>query len=387
MNTIPPILYRGSVKNVRGVVSDPNLLFEFSDRFSVFDWGEMPDQLEDKGVSLAIMGKCFFKHFENTDFWKKLSQSKVLEEKFDPHFLRTLWKSPLYEQFSKNGLKHHAVLNGDDKDIWKSPHLEVKNINIYKPKEAKDGLDYSFYKSRPVDSLVPLEIIFRLGLVPGNSLSKRIGSDFVAWNNHGFDEIPKLGFLNKPYIDFSTKLEKGDRYLSKDEAINLSGLSFSEHTELTIFTQLLSLNLYLFHKELNLELWDGKIEVAFIKDQNKPDSIDRCFMLVDSVGIDELRLRYNDKSFSKEFLREVYKTSKWFKDLEASKTEAQSTGGDFKLICQNKFQSWPLPLSPEVKKKAEALYRSFANEVSEKVIGERFFGEEYNLKTYSERYL
>ena len=60
MTNLPAILYRGSVKNVRGEVSAKTLVFEFSDRYSVFDWGEMPDQLHEKGKTLAIMGKSFF---------------------------------------------------------------------------------------------------------------------------------------------------------------------------------------------------------------------------------------------------------------------------------------------------------------------------------------
>ena len=71
MSILPPLLYRGSVKNVRGEVSAESLLFEFSDRYSVFDWGEMPDQLEEKGTALAIMGKSFFSYLENPDNWKE----------------------------------------------------------------------------------------------------------------------------------------------------------------------------------------------------------------------------------------------------------------------------------------------------------------------------
>jgi len=34
--------------------------FHFSDRYSVFDWGQMPDLIEGKGVSLCIVGAYFF---------------------------------------------------------------------------------------------------------------------------------------------------------------------------------------------------------------------------------------------------------------------------------------------------------------------------------------
>ena len=54
-----PILYRGSVKDVLGPVAVPSLapgeravFFAYTDAFSVFDWGKMPDLLPRKGERL-----------------------------------------------------------------------------------------------------------------------------------------------------------------------------------------------------------------------------------------------------------------------------------------------------------------------------------------------
>ena len=82
MTNLPPVLYRGSVKNVRGEVSAKSLLFEFSDRYSVFDWGEMPDQLDEKGKTLAIMGKSFFHYLEVADNWKNLFSHPIILKTF-----------------------------------------------------------------------------------------------------------------------------------------------------------------------------------------------------------------------------------------------------------------------------------------------------------------
>lgn len=38
--------------------------FHFSDRYSVFDWGEMPDRLSEKGASLCVMGAYCFEKLE-----------------------------------------------------------------------------------------------------------------------------------------------------------------------------------------------------------------------------------------------------------------------------------------------------------------------------------
>jgi phosphoribosylaminoimidazole-succinocarboxamide synthase len=38
--------------------------FIFSDRYSVFDWGEMPDHIENKGAALCLMGAYCFEEAE-----------------------------------------------------------------------------------------------------------------------------------------------------------------------------------------------------------------------------------------------------------------------------------------------------------------------------------
>ena len=57
----PKLKYRGSVKDIYGPDEDGALFFRFSDRYSIFDWGEMPDQLTNKGKSLAHTAFLFFK--------------------------------------------------------------------------------------------------------------------------------------------------------------------------------------------------------------------------------------------------------------------------------------------------------------------------------------
>ena len=40
--------------------------FVFSDRYSVFDWGEMPDRIDQKGAALCIIAAYFFEKLEKT---------------------------------------------------------------------------------------------------------------------------------------------------------------------------------------------------------------------------------------------------------------------------------------------------------------------------------
>jgi phosphoribosylaminoimidazole-succinocarboxamide synthase len=383
MKKLPPLIYRGSVKNVRGKISDKTLLFEYSDRFSVFDWGEMPDAISEKGKTLAVMGKIFFRYLENKESWIHLFSEKEITENFDPELIDFLKTHPIYKKFCQEGVYHHAVL--DESVEWNSPFMKVKSIQVHRPKMIDyNSYDYSEYQKSPFNCLVPLEVIFRLGLSKDNSLSKRLGSDLKSWQQFGFNVIPASNqMLRSPVIDFSTKLERGDRYISYQEAKNLAGLNTKEWNNLVVFAKLIGLNLYVLHKKMGFELWDGKIEVAFVEGA---DGV-RNFMLVDSIGIDELRLIVNGKSFSKEFLREVYKESAWFKNLEASKLESKKTGEDFKSICLNKYHSLPEALPKLALERAVYVYKTYCNELSQVSQMQLPFAPEYSLKKYIARFL
>ena len=60
----------GSVKDLK-ILKKPSKVelglgqFLFSDRYSIFDWGKMPDHIPNKGAALAIMGAYCFEQAEN----------------------------------------------------------------------------------------------------------------------------------------------------------------------------------------------------------------------------------------------------------------------------------------------------------------------------------
>src|SRR5512143_3575416 len=59
----------GSVKDLQAI-SPPSKTkmgegeFVFSDRYSVFDWGEMPDHIDGKGAALCMLSSFFFEQLE-----------------------------------------------------------------------------------------------------------------------------------------------------------------------------------------------------------------------------------------------------------------------------------------------------------------------------------
>ncbi len=344
----PDLAYSGSVKDIYGPDQEGYLYFRFSDRYSIFDWGEMPDQLPDKGNALAVMGDLFF---------------RVLKEQ---------------------GIHSHCegLLSDDRKRLMPgsvTKNLMVRAVPVTRPEEqsvkGKLSYDYSFYESRPEDGLVPLEVIFRFGVPQGSSLLKRLSES----SSYAATADLKAGdWLPEPIVEFSTKLEPSDRILSASEAMAMAGLNEVEFESLK--TQALdgAKVLALIFREMNLELWDGKLEFAFQAGRTKEA---RDFLLVDSIGPDELRLLNNGIQISKEYLRQVYTGSPWELALrEAKKLAAERGVADWKQICQEELGQSPEPLPKEVVDAMADMYRAMANELAIVADSERPFPNTQSLE-------
>lgn len=337
------LLYQGSVKNLFSLNSD--ILFEYSDRYSLFDWGEMPDQLVQKGECLALMGALFF---------KELSAHNI-----NHHFL------------------HLSDEAGNEVDLKATRFMKVKSVPVRRPEFMHGRYDYSFYQVRPQNHLVPLEVMFRFGLGKGSSLTKRIKENPELKNQWPSVDLTEGVLFDEPIIDFSTKLEKGDRYLTFTEAKYVAGLTDIEFDRLIHEAKKIARIIKSVSDEMGLTLWDGKIELAFT-----PGS-PRGFMLVDSIGLDELRLEKGEYSLSKEFLREGYRKTSWFKDLKEAKEAGIRTGVDFKLTCKTQ----PPHLEAKEKALAEALYLSYTNSLSHYVTGKFLFAEKFQIKNWPQEFV
>ena len=291
--TEPKLVHKGSTKDV--YQSGDHYLFRFSDRYSVFDWGEMPDHLHNKGLALAKFTKAIY---------RKLSQA---------------------------GIKHHLI-NADcgDNEILVKPYEVIREQLEQMPAKA--------------NIFVPLEVIFRLGVARGSSLLKRFKT-IDDWKDAGFDRsYQELEFFSEPKVEFTTKLERFDRPLTHAEAKKLAGLNQVEWINLITTTQRIALELKNIFSRHEICLWDGKVEFAVGDYQGE----NREIVLVDSIGPDELRLTKDGVLLSKEVIRQYYKNSEWCQKLDQVKSKH---GEKFK-----DFISAPDPLSREFKSAVEELY-------------------------------
>ena len=326
----------GSVKDLE-VIKQPSQeimgigRFHFSDRYSVFDWGEMPENIGAKGAALCLMGAYCF------------------------------------EQLEKKGVKTHyqglVGVNGKavkTKEVNQPTNvMEVSLVNVYKPKTSvangKIIHDYSMYTPELKNCLIPLEIIYRNGLPEGSSVFKRLEQGKITFKDLGLDHYPKPGEqLAKPIFDVSTKLEETDRYITWQEAQKIAGLSDQELEEIKAVLLKADETINEMALRAGLKNEDGKIELAF--DDN------RKLMIVDVVGtLDECRFTYNGIHVSKEIARQFYKKTSWYADLEQAKKEGEAKGiQDWKSLCK----SQPPKLDPKLKIIISEMYMAAANELT-----------------------
>jgi phosphoribosylaminoimidazole-succinocarboxamide synthase len=370
------LLYSGSVKDVYGVPGRDPYVFQFSDRYSIFDWGEMPDALPGKGEALAVMGDLFFRHLGRPETWAGWQ----IPEAYPKFWRDSFATSPLFQELRRHGLAHHSLglVDGEGHALGAgalSSRLAVRALERPPaPARAVDGKlewDYSAYAHRPERALVPLEVVFRFGAPEGSSFLSRLDTIPNYARDFGFAERPRAGDLFPyPIVEFFTKLEPTDRFLPRGEAAVLAALRPEELDDLVALTTLLALRLRDLFSPLGLALWDGKFEFAF-----RPPSASarphRGFQLVDSIGPDELRLiGPGGVHFSKEFLRRVYRGTPWYDAMEKAKKLARDRGEkDWKKICREELGQLPAKLPREALEKARLMMPSLVNGLSQAFLG------------------
>ncbi len=313
----------GSVKDLK-ILKEPNEKlgrgrFLFSDRYSVFDYGEMPDRIDGKGKSLCLVSAYFFERLE--------------EVGISTHYI---------------GLVENEKVKKLDEIDSPVNEMEIKLVRVIRP----DGGDYSVFKKLKGNFLLPLEIIYRNSIPEGSSLLRRVKRGEVKPQDFGLDKIEANMKLERPIVDFSTKLEDVDRYLTHTEAKEISGLSDAEFKELVGLVIEVDRLITREVAKAGLENEDGKIEVAFDENRN--------LMVVDAVGTpDECRFSYEGFEVSKEILRKYYRSTEWYERIRKFKGKKN----------WREVVGRPPKLSSDVKRCVSNLYKAFCNEVT----GIKFF--------------
>jgi phosphoribosylaminoimidazole-succinocarboxamide synthase len=328
----------GSVKDLEAIrkptrKSSGTGLFHFSDRYSVFDWGEMPDKIESKGAALCLMGAYCF-------------------EKLEERGVKTHYRGLI----AQDGKKVTVEKLDQPTNV-----MEINLVNVFRPKvftkEDRLQYDYSFFKPNLKNYLIPLEIIYRNGLPEGSSIFKRLEQGLITIEDLGLDHYPRPGErLSKPVFDVSTKLEEKDRYLTWKQAQEIAGLTVEEVEDVKALLLKVNNMITQIALKADLENEDGKIELGY--------DPERRLMVVDVVGtLDECRFTYNGLHVSKEIARQFYRKTDWYTDVEEAKKKAEMEGvKDWKKLCKSN----PPKLDPTLKRIISEMYMATSNELTER---------------------
>ena len=233
------LIRQGKVKDVYEVDSH-SLEFVFSDKISVFD-KIIPSLIPHKGETLC----------RSSAFWFQVARSC--------------------------GIKSHF------RELIPPNRMRVQKVQV---------LDHSKINKKTVNYLIPLEVICR-HYVAG-SLWDRIRSGKLRPVKLGFKATKEVKYgdkLPEPHLEFTTKLEKVDRLLTKKEAMKISGLANDEYK--SIVDAVLSIDEKIAEEVEKRDLIhvDGKKEYAFDEE--------RELMIVDTFGTADEDRWWDWESYSK----------------------------------------------------------------------------------------
>ncbi len=266
------LIRQGKVKDVYRV-DGHTLEFVFSDKISVFD-KIIPSLIPNKGETLC----------RSSAFWFQVGRSF--------------------------GIKTHF------KELIPPNRMRVQKVDV---------LEYSKINKKTTDYLIPLEVICR-HYVAG-SLWDRMKEGTLKPSKLGFKSGREVKYGDKlpaPFIEFTTKLEKVDRLLTKTEAMKIAKLSQAEYDEIVEATLRMDERIGEEVEKRDLIHVDGKKEYAFDED--------RELMIVDTFGTsDEDRWwdwdSYSKGEFvelSKENVRQYYRNIGYYDKLSEARKKSKA---------------------------------------------------------------
>jgi phosphoribosylaminoimidazole-succinocarboxamide synthase len=241
------LIRQGKVKDVYEVDAH-SLEFVFSDKISVFD-KIIPSLIPHKGETLC----------RSSAFWFQVARSC--------------------------GIKSHF------KELIPPNRMRVQRVDI---------LPYAKINKKSTNYLIPLEVISR-HYVAG-SLWDRIRNGEVKPAKLGFKATKEVKYgdkLPEPFLEFTTKLEKVDRLLTKKEAVKIAGLSASEYDSIVNSALRIDEKIAEEVEKRDLIHVDGKKEYAFDEE--------RKLMVVDSFGTADEDRWWDWESYSKGLFTELSK--------------------------------------------------------------------------------
>lgn len=384
-------IYKGSVKDILGPYSFQKansggiagVLFRYTDAFSVFDFGRLPETIPGKGEALCALAAGIFEKIEDPETWREFSKTPEAQDlrrgvsSFATGKTISSQFNELGELLQRRGMRTHYLGGVADESLdlhapaamrvmevanWPS-RLKTMAVREFARVEApivqvfgRSVADYSALAKIPAPRIIPLEVVFRYEATEVSSLAKRVRenpqvwSDLASMNSMYPKEAAFPAKFEFPVLEFFTKVESTDRWLSAQEALFISGVDPLQFQDMCIKTLWVAGLLKSLASRSGLVIQDAKLEWGL--------SASGEAVLIDAIGPDEMRLTYKGKSLSKELIREYYRGTPWADSLETAKETARRQNiHDWKRFITEK----PPELGLERRTAIGSLYQSLAN--------------------------
>ncbi len=346
MTYLRTIEHATSVKKI-SIIREPTATeygiadFEFRPVFSVFDYGtiEPPVPLDNSTVNL-MLGFNF----------------EILKEHgVESHYFSLVTKEG--EEISAKD----AVLRGIAPTI-----ARFKYVNRVMPEfiEGEGRWDYSMFENPENNNYVhPIEFISRNDLPEASSVWKRVRKGTLTLKDLGLPEDFKQGDSVPanliPLLDYSTKFEPDDRYLTPGQAKQLLGISDERFSGINATTIKASKEMTAYAMSRGFERDDGKVEYITLVEGGIQKDI-----LGDAVCTwHEDRLTVYGLGISKQRIRDEVKilNPKWYEDIEKAKEQAKKEGKkDFRDLMDRSIVY--ISPSPEFFEAINTLFRAGINQ-------------------------
>ena len=198
------------------------------------------------------MGAWFFEKLADPKEWQDINLTGAWRS-FYPELLGTVLVKEL-ENFKKNGLCSHFLKTSGKKK------MQVKRVGVFPPESLNLGSrvlnKYPTGSSIELPRLLPLEVVFRFGIPAGSSFTQRLNFEYAK--ELGFSSVPSPGSqFEAPIIEFFTKLEDTDRFLTWEQALHYADLETPEFLELVAQSALVAAFLKKVFAGIGVELWGG----------------------------------------------------------------------------------------------------------------------------------
>ena len=333
--------------------------FLFTDNYSIFDWGAMPDQLPEKGNVLALMSAYNFELLERAGIATHY-RGLVIEDKIVN-----------YDQ-ARNMLSQHTTERAAQSlgMAAQSLGMAAQSLGmaitvVSKPPLVWTGTEYDYHRylaAAGANYLIPLEIVYRFSVPVGASLRMRydpreLGLNYSGWPNESVA-------LPQPRVELFTKLEGIDRFVDRAEALRISGLGESALARMEEITLAAGKLLAAQAEAQGLTIADGKLEFA---------SCNGRLIVCDLLGTpDENRFHFkggtepwNDAPVSKELLRQHYVQHDplWVEEVKRAKNAWGNRPEERHraLEWQQRCSRAPAPLPSRLRALYAEVYRAVAN--------------------------